>query len=592
MRSLARTAALLAVPLLVSSLRISSASAETKPASDSLPQIVRLSYIEGDVRLERGKLSGPNPTGWVTAKSGVPVESGYSLVTGDGRAEIEFEDSSTAYVDANSAVTFNQLTTLNGAPQTAVTLLTGTMTLSLTTQVRGEHYLILTPEHTLSIPYPDRVYARVDSFLDGMDVTPLSELPVRVSSGTSRSLATSGHTLHYLKTSLPTVTPAAAGDPGFSDWVQQRLNSRALELREVMTQSGLDGPVPGLADLDGEGQFFPCAPYGTCWAPTGGWMGANARSLRDIRWDDDTEFFPCWTGRYHDLVGTDPVTRQRRVLYSELDGDLPYYDWAVCHAGWWIRSEGHRGWVWVVGKKLHHRCPVRYVQAGGRKGYVPMHPRDVKGMPPENLKHGLYTVADKHAGAIEHVAWNSTDPLKVLPEAPKDFRREAPLQLASATPPKLEAHLEAPHLGPVGIATAHGEKLTAEVPHGSTLTFNAKSQTFMLSSQQDHNGHITSVAQPIGGRADAAVGHGGAVSATGFAHNSGGGFSGGASGVSRGGGASGSSGGASSHGGGGSSSSSFSGGGSHGGSSGGGSSGGGSSGGSSSGGSSSGGGHH
>ena len=56
-------------------------------------QIVRVSYVEGDVRVQRGvaneKASGGS---WEQAVANLPVETGFSLVTGAGRAEIEFEE--------------------------------------------------------------------------------------------------------------------------------------------------------------------------------------------------------------------------------------------------------------------------------------------------------------------------------------------------------------------------------------------------------------------------------------------------------------------------------------------------------------------
>ena len=67
-------------------------SAQVQPYSDATyPQIVRISYAEGDVRVSRGTRGAT----WETAVTGLPLESGFNLVTGKGRAEIEFEDAST-----------------------------------------------------------------------------------------------------------------------------------------------------------------------------------------------------------------------------------------------------------------------------------------------------------------------------------------------------------------------------------------------------------------------------------------------------------------------------------------------------------------
>ena len=59
--------------------------AQVEPSSDATyPQIVRLSYVEGDVRIARGKRGAA----WETAVADLPLETGFNLVTGKGRAEI------------------------------------------------------------------------------------------------------------------------------------------------------------------------------------------------------------------------------------------------------------------------------------------------------------------------------------------------------------------------------------------------------------------------------------------------------------------------------------------------------------------------
>jgi hypothetical protein len=72
-------------------------SPQTPP--QTYDQIVRLSFVQGDVRISRGK-EAKHATGgdWGQATAGIPLESGFSLATGKGRAEIEFEDASTVYL--------------------------------------------------------------------------------------------------------------------------------------------------------------------------------------------------------------------------------------------------------------------------------------------------------------------------------------------------------------------------------------------------------------------------------------------------------------------------------------------------------------
>ncbi|WP_041598019.1 hypothetical protein [Granulicella tundricola] len=81
------------------------------------------------------------------------------------------------------------------------------------------------------------------------------------------------------------------------------------------------------------------------------------------------------------------------------------YNWAVCHSGWWINHENH--YVRVAGEKRHHRCPVRWVKNGGKTGYVPLHPKDIAGKPPINLKHGLYETKGWKNGSVTRVGYNS-----------------------------------------------------------------------------------------------------------------------------------------------------------------------------------------
>ena len=81
--------------------------ASAHPEGGRYPQIVRIRSLEGDVRVMRGK-EGEKTSGatWEKAVAGLPLATGYSLVTGEGRAEIEFEDASMVYLAANSALAF------------------------------------------------------------------------------------------------------------------------------------------------------------------------------------------------------------------------------------------------------------------------------------------------------------------------------------------------------------------------------------------------------------------------------------------------------------------------------------------------------
>jgi hypothetical protein len=48
----------------------------------SYPEIVRVSYAEGDVRIARGRQNEKNGAAWEKVEANTPIESGFSLVTG------------------------------------------------------------------------------------------------------------------------------------------------------------------------------------------------------------------------------------------------------------------------------------------------------------------------------------------------------------------------------------------------------------------------------------------------------------------------------------------------------------------------------
>ena len=123
------------VPVAFLLLAFSLFSTRTQAANVAPPQtfdqVVRLSLVEGDVRVLRGKGAEHATDGsdWGQAAANLPLLTGFSLATGKGRAEIELEDASTVYLGDNSVLIFTQITTTNGVPYTELSLVSGTATL-------------------------------------------------------------------------------------------------------------------------------------------------------------------------------------------------------------------------------------------------------------------------------------------------------------------------------------------------------------------------------------------------------------------------------------------------------------------------------
>lgn len=577
------------------------ASAAQPPANPvTYPQIVRLNYVEGDVRISRGKEADKQlekesgaTTGWEQAVADLPIETGYSLVTGTGRAEIEFEDASVVYLADNSVLAFNELSTTNGVPYTEMALLTGTVTLNVQTMLPGETFKLNTPSDSFTMLYPKKAYLRINSYLDAISATPLRDVPWFAPGDNAVGKTVTIHNGH----AVPTPEMDAAAMSEWDKWVAGRVATRDVTMAAAMKDAGLTAPIPGLEEMNGQGKFFACEPYGTCWEPTEGWGGGNAEAAQvkaqptaqddtqpaapiervaasddqaqpagapkvsgaprasvhstkaDVylashpgatMWTEDYTI-PCVDYAITDLMAIDPVTGKEVVVDSYFDTFSPYpvlagytqlwggysyspWDWTVCHAGSWIRWQHH--YVWVVGTKRHHRRPIRWVKHGRTVGYVPLHPRDVAGKPPINLKDGIFKATKKGGTvSVERVKFEASKPVKLLAEAPKEFRKPIIEPLKSAEAPHAEAHSayntpsQFKGTAIVNSTTAKGSAavnsmvarstvktgptttsaLAMKQP-GTPITFDRKTQSFAVTRQVIENGRANTVAEPLGGR--------------------------------------------------------------------------------------------
>jgi hypothetical protein len=457
--------------------------------------------------------------------------------------------------------------------------------------VAGERFILRTPAGDVAARYPDRPYARVESFTDAMTITPLAGASVKLP-GVAKDAVVPGRTWTYRQGVLADAAgaPAAEEFAAWDNWVSGRVIQRAAAISAVIQASGLTAPIPGMADMAGQGEFFDCAPYGTCWEPKdagGKEEAANRRptARRQPRLvlaafdpssadgqaaqagaagqQDEFEreiLFPCTPAALRYRLLRDPLTGKITVIDRKLVPAAPY-DWAVCHAGSWIRHKKH--YVWVAGGKRHHIDPVRWVKSGHKVGFVPLHPYDVKGQPALNAKHIVFEVTGKNGIGgkneikIQPVRFDPSRPIEFLKEPPKEFRNEALRPLARAEEPRMVAHS----------VNEPGRKSGEVGRAGIPIHFDPKSLSFMAPREEMRGGKTATVLAPMTNRS-------GSLQSRAQSSSGGSGFRGGSSGNSGGGSHGGSSGGSSggSHGSGGSGGSSG-GGGSHGGGSSGGSSG-------------------
>jgi hypothetical protein len=449
---------------------------------------------------------------------------------------------------------------------------------------------------------------RISSYLDGMKITP-QESEHFTFNGSDSQPATQGITYLYSRSGVirQPVSGASPQLTAWDTWVTIRVAQRAAAMQTVMQQAGLKTPLPGLADLAGQGTFVACAPYGTCWQPANGWtppQSATATATATapaqiagqtiaqtngqpapIRPLPEAQATPTANQATPATMKVSTVVPRTSGIGSPLtlyeDDDFPCspwrvwyrrslsfypdsvypFDWAVCHAGFWINRQ-HR-FLWVVGTHRHHRCPVHWVKYQGKLAYVPAHPRDQRGQLPLNLRHGIYALVQKPGQpgrqSIERLALDGKSPPRVLDATPKDFRSPAPPLLARADSPQLGVHFmhESPHSITAG-APAHSAASSRSA--GSSLVFDQHSNRFLLATRVTEGGRTHTFTAPMSDRgghiaSSSAGGYHPGFSGSGYTHaggysGNGGHTSGGNAGGHSGGGFSGGGGGTGFHGGG------------------------------------------
>ncbi|MGB6689248.1 MAG: hypothetical protein WBE76_15545, partial [Terracidiphilus sp.] len=497
----------------------------------TFPQIVRLSYVEGDVRIARGR-ENEKSTGatWEKAVADLPLEAGFNLVTGAGRAEIELEDASTVYLGENSVLALNDLHTTDGVPYTEMALLSGTVTLHVKPYVPDEIFILRTPsDDDLVARYPGASYIRVTSYVDATAITPEEGGGILRPSGLPDQAA-QGQTLFYRGNRSIDAPDGyiAVHYAAWDEWVANRVARRSAAMNAMMKEAGLTSPLPGLAEMDGQGKFFDCAPYGTCWEPAAavqfdeqsqdesadpqgsikpasltsnnssarlvrasfdpiGAQAAQASSSRPLDLLDREEFFPCAPAAIRYTAVRDPVTGRQTIVDTGWDAGAFPYRWGVCHAGYWIHRKRH--YVWVVGKRHHHE-PVRWVKSGRTVAYVPIHPRDVNGKLPINSREDVFAVSRKNGISVQRVQLGAEHPVEPLDSPPREFRTVYLPPLARAEEPRIEAH---------AIKDASGNK-SAIARAGVPITFDRKSQTFTMPVHVMQGNKMVTIAAPISNR--------------------------------------------------------------------------------------------
>src|SRR5450755_4280759 len=136
-------------------------------ADSSHVRIIRLSSVQGDVRFARDVKGDPLASGnatWEAAEMNLPVRQGYVLATDKGRAAVEFENGSMAFLSEGTVLEFYDLSLEDGAKTTRLVLRQGTASFYVN-PANGDYFSVTGGD--FSVEADGRSTFRLDNFDDG-----------------------------------------------------------------------------------------------------------------------------------------------------------------------------------------------------------------------------------------------------------------------------------------------------------------------------------------------------------------------------------------------------------------------------------------
>jgi hypothetical protein len=364
-------------------------------ADSSHARIIRLSLVQGDVRFAsdvKGDPLASQTATWENAELNLPIRQGYVLATDKGRAEVEFENGSMAFLSDNTVLEFYDLSLEDGAKTTRLILRQGTASFYVN-PANGDYFSVTGGD--FSVEANGRASFRLDNFDDGSIVN-VHKGHVSVLRKNQTSDLAKGQSLSMRAADSASVSIGQATDnDDFDRWVSGRSDSVQAGNSAAQQYVTSGGYTSGLASLYTYGGWYPSAGYGNCWRPYG--VGAGWSPFDSGFWITDASIGGL------SFIGNQPW------------GWLPY------HYGGWINDPVY-GWLWTPGGYLYGNSPWSPVTGiwlhskSGPIGIVPVHPLDVRGKTPINLAKGVYPVSGGAISSLTPVAANQE--WKVLKTAP------------------------------------------------------------------------------------------------------------------------------------------------------------------------------
>jgi hypothetical protein len=282
---------------------------------DSQARIVRISYVEGDVRLDSGQ-------GYESATMNVPLMERDWLQTGhDGWAEVQFEDGSLVRLAPDTVIAFTQLARASsGATLTTVDLDQGEAAFKVTKHDDGD-FNVTVKKNTIALTHSGSF--RVTSTNSGPLEVAVWKGEVGVSdTDQGGEVAVKKNETFVLD---PNDVARYALDKGvdaddLDQWSTQR--DDALSTYASAGQGYAQSPYQyGASDLNYYGQYYDVPGYGEVWQPNN--VGYNWDPFSNGYWSYAPGFGYTWVSAYP-------------------------WGWMPYRYGRWVFVNG-RGWCWAPG---------------------------------------------------------------------------------------------------------------------------------------------------------------------------------------------------------------------------------------------------
>lgn len=321
--------------LVIAGLVLFSASA----FAESKARIVRLSYLEGTVQLDRG-----DGNGYIRAFLNMPLVEGASLWThADGRVEVEFEDGSTARLAPNTIVVFTELRLrADGSKLTSLTLSDGVVYFHAKHE-RDDAFRVFAGDRELQLEKTSsfRVVhsARQDPF----------DLRVAVFKGELRFIQPDSQRVAIKKNETLTLDLGEPDNRYFLSrgiveeahdyWDRERDEDRVILARRQSSDTVY------YSDLNRYGTFITVGSYGQVWRPFG----------MAVSWD------PFGHGAWVYYPGHGYVWVSNYI-----------WGWTPYRYGAWVHVSGY-GWCWRPAgmyRPGYHRWNPHPVIVNAPAGYV------------------------------------------------------------------------------------------------------------------------------------------------------------------------------------------------------------------------------